>query len=69
MDTEDIGTTPESQRDRGLTPDEQRAEREEESRETPVTKFELEADETAKESEELAERIGQPLEPRDDGGD
>jgi hypothetical protein len=67
METDDIGTTtPESQHERGLTPDEQRAEREQESRETPVTKFELHAEETAEESEELAERIGEPLEPRDE---
>ena len=69
MDTDDITTSPESQHDRGLSPDEQRAEREQESRETPVTKFELESDETARESEEMAERIGQPLEPRDDDED
>jgi hypothetical protein len=66
MDTDDIRTSPESQRERGLSPDEQRAEREQESREQPVTKYELLADETAEESEELAARIGQPLEPRDD---
>ena len=69
MDTDDIRTSPESQHERGLTPDEQRAEREQESREQPVTKFELMADETAEESEEAAERIGQPLEPRDDDED
>ncbi len=66
MDTDDISTSPESQRERGLSPDEQRAEREEESREQPVTKYDLLAEETAEESEELAKRIGQPLEPRDE---
>lgn len=66
MDTDEISTSPESQHERGLTPDEQRAEREQESREEPVTKYELMADETAEESEQLAESIGRPLEPRDE---
>ncbi len=66
MDTDEISTSPESQHARGLTPDEQRAEREQESREQPVTKYELLAEETAEESEQMAERIGQPLEPRED---
>jgi len=66
MDADEIGTTPESQHERGLTPDEQRAERDEESRETPLTKYDLLVDETAKETEEAAERIGTPLQPRDD---
>jgi hypothetical protein len=66
MDADDISTSPESQHERGLSPDEQRAEREEESREQPVTKYDLLAEETAEESEELAKRIGQPLEPRDE---
>ena len=66
MDTDEIRTSPESQEARGLTPDEQRAERDRESRETDETKFELLAEETAEEAEEAAERIGQPLEPRDE---
>ncbi len=66
MDADEISTTPESQHERGLTPDQQRAEREEESRETPLTKYDLLVDETAKETEEAAERIGTPLEPRDE---
>ena len=66
MDDDEITTSPESQHERGLTPDEQRAEREEESREQPVTKYELLAEETAEETEQFAQRIGQPLEPRDD---
>ena len=69
MDTDQIRTSLASQRERGLTPDEQRAERERESREQPVTKYELMAEQTAEESEQLAERIGQPLEPRDDDED
>ena len=40
--------------------------REQESREEPVTKYDLLAEETAEETEDLAKRIGQPLEPRDD---
>ena len=66
MDGDDISTSPESQHERGLSPDEQRAEREEESREQPVTKYDLLAEETAEETEELAKRIGQPLVPHDD---
>lgn len=66
MDADEISTSPESQHERGLSPDEQRAEREQESREEPVTKYDLLAEETAEETEGLAKRIGQPLEPRDD---
>jgi hypothetical protein len=66
MDTDEIRTSPESQEARGLSPDEQRAERERESRATDETKFELMAEETAEEAEEAAERIGQPLEPQDE---
>ena len=66
MNDEQIGTTPESQEARGLTPDEQRAERDRESRQTDESKFELLAEETAEEAEEAAERIAQPLEPRDE---
>ena len=67
MEDDGITHSPESQHERGLTPDEQRAERDEESRETPVTKYELQADEVAAETEQFAERIGTPLAPR--GGD
>ncbi len=66
MDTDEIRTSPESQEARGLTPDEQRAERERESRETDESKFELLAEETAEEADEAAGRIAQPLEPQDD---
>ena len=66
MDADEIGTTPESQHERGLTPDEQRAEREEESRETPVTKYDLLAEETVAETEKAATRIGTPLQPLDE---
>ena len=66
MDGDDISTSPESQHERGLSPYEQRAEREEESREQPVTKYDLLAEETAEETEELAKRIEQPLVPHDD---
>jgi hypothetical protein len=66
MDTEEIRSSPESQEARGLTPDEQRAERERESRETDESKYELAAEQTAEDAEEAAERIGQPLEPRED---
>jgi len=66
MATDEIRTSPESQEARGLTPDEQRAERERESRQTDDSKFELMAEETAEEAEEAAERIAQPLEPQDD---
>jgi len=69
MDDDEITTSPESQHERGLTPDEQRAEREQESREQPVTKFELLSEETARETETAAELIAQPLEPRDDDED
>jgi hypothetical protein len=66
MDDDQIRSDPDEQAARGLTPDEQRAERERESRETDETKFELAAEQTAAEAEEAAERIGTPLEPRDD---
>ncbi len=66
MDTDEIRTSPESQEARGLTPDEQRAERERESRQADESKYELMSEETAEEAEEAAGRIAQPLEPRDD---
>ena len=52
---------PDQQAARGLTPDEQRAERDRESRETDETKYELAAEQTAAEAEAAAERIGEPL--------
>jgi hypothetical protein len=63
--TEQRTTDPESQAARGLTPDEQRAERERESRESDETKFE-QAVEEDREQRELVQRIGEPLEPRDE---
>jgi hypothetical protein len=65
VDPEQTGTTPESQAVRGLSPDEQRAERERESRESDESKYEQLAEQTEAETEELAQRIGRPLEPRD----
>jgi hypothetical protein len=41
-------------------------ERERESRESDVTKFEERLEQDREEQEEAAEKIGQPLEPRDD---
>ena len=64
--TDQLGTDPESQAARGLTPDEQRAERERESREMDETKFEQAVEDDQAEREKLVQRIGQPLEPRDD---
>jgi hypothetical protein len=66
MDDDEIRSDPDEQAARGLTPDEQRAERERESRETDETKYELAAEQTAAEAEAAAERIGEPLRPRDD---
>ena len=66
MDTDEIRSSPESQEARGLTPDEQRAERDRESRQTDESKYELMVEESAEEAEEAAQRIGQPLEPRDE---
>jgi hypothetical protein len=44
--------------------------REEESRESDVTKFEEQVDEDREEQHEAAKRIGEPLEPQDeDSGD
>jgi hypothetical protein len=40
--------------------------REQESRESDVTKFEEQIDEDRKEQHEAAEKIAQPLEPQDD---
>jgi hypothetical protein len=69
MDADEIRTSPESQEARGLTPDEQRAERERESRQTDDSKYELMSEQTAEEAEEAAERIAEPLEPRDENED
>ena len=45
-------------------------EREQESRESDVTKFEEQLDEDREEQHEAAERIAEPLEPQDeDSGD
>jgi hypothetical protein len=66
VETDHLGTDPESQAARGLTPDEQRAERERESRESDETKFEQAVEDDQAEREKLVQRIGQPLEPRDD---
>ena len=66
MDSDEIRTSPESKEECGLTPDEQRAERERESRATDESKYELLVEETAEETEAAAERIAQPLEPRDE---
>jgi hypothetical protein len=40
--------------------------REQESRESDVTKFEEELDEDREEQHEAAKRVGEPLEPQDD---
>jgi hypothetical protein len=64
--TEQHTTDPESQAARGLTPDEQRAERERESRQSDETKLQQAVEEDQAEREELVQHIGQPLEPRDD---
>src|SRR5689334_7058939 len=69
MDIDEIRTSPESQHQRGLSPEEQRAEREQESQEQPVTKYELLSEETARESEAAAELIAEPLEPGDGDDD
>jgi hypothetical protein len=69
IEPDGITHSAESQHERGLSPDEQRAERDEESRETPLTKFDLQEEETERETEEAVERIGKPLEPRDDADD
>ena len=45
-------------------------EREQESRESDVTKFEEQREETREEQREAAERVGEPLEPQEeDSGD
>jgi hypothetical protein len=64
--TEQRTTDPESQAARGLTPDEQRAERERESRESDETKLEQAVEEDREHREELVQRIGEPLDPRDE---
>ena len=66
MDNDEIRSDPDEQAARGLTPDEQRAERDRESRATDETKYELAAEQTAAEAEAAAERIGEPREPRED---
>jgi hypothetical protein len=46
-----------------------REEREQESRESDVTKFEEEREENRDEQRDAAERIGEPLEPQDEDSD
>jgi hypothetical protein len=64
--TEQPTTSPESQAERGLSPEEQRAERERESQMSDETKFEQAVEEDREQREELVQRIGEPLEPRDE---
>ena len=64
--TEQRTSDPDSQAERGLTPDEQRAERERESRESDETKLQQAVEDDRELREELVQRIGEPLEPRDD---
>jgi hypothetical protein len=64
--TDQLRTDPDDQAARGLTPDEQRAERERESRESDEMKFQQAVEDDREEREELVHRIGEPLEPRDD---
>jgi hypothetical protein len=64
--TDQLRTDPDDQAARGLTPDEQRAERERESRESEEMKFQQAVEDDREEREELVHRIGEPLEPRDD---
>jgi len=67
MDTDEIRTSPESQEARGLTPDEQRAERERESRETDETAFERAEEREEAEREEAEEALERdPLPPAKD---
>jgi hypothetical protein len=57
MDEREVRSDPEDQRRRGLTPDEQRAEREQESRETETTKFEQLKESQEEETRRAAEAL------------
>jgi hypothetical protein len=57
MEDVTVRTDPDDQRARGLSPDEQRAERERESRQTETTKFEQLAESEADEGRRAAEAL------------
>ena len=58
MDPNEIRTSPEEQRAEGLTPDEQRQQREEESQATDQTKYEQLRELEAEERDDLADLVG-----------
>jgi hypothetical protein len=57
MDEREVRSDPEDQRRRGLTPDEQRAEREQESQEAETTKFEQLKESQEEETRRAAEAL------------
>ena len=63
---DELRSDPDDQAARGLTPDEQRAERERESQQTDETKFHQALEDEHVEREELIHRVGEPLEPSDE---
>ena len=67
MDPNEVRTDPDDQRARGLDPDEQREEREQESRESDETKFQQLVEGEADERRSVADRLANdPLVQSDD---
>lgn len=67
MDPDDIRSDPDDQAARGLSPDEQRAERDEESQAMEDTKFHHAVELEREEREGIAERLDEPPAARDEG--
>ena len=59
MDPNEIRTSPEEQRAEGLTPDEQRQQREEESQAADQTKYEQLRELETEERDDLADRVNE----------
>ena len=57
MDSDELRADPDEQRERGLSPEEQREERDRESEATEKTKYELFRDREGAEREQVAERL------------
>ncbi|MFN2470916.1 MAG: hypothetical protein ABR583_07970 [Gaiellaceae bacterium] len=67
MDPDQIRSDPDDQAARGLSPEEQRAERDRESQQQDDTKFHEAVELEREEREQVAGELDEPPEPREDG--
>ncbi len=66
VDPDEIRSDPNDQAARGLSPDEQRAERDRESEQVDDTKYHEAVERESEQREQIAGQLDEPLEPRDD---